>query len=174
MKLSTISRLTGAMRASREPTSMAATPYSWESPLPPMDCTAWSTARVEASARERPSLHAECVILGLEPQAQLEERAAQRLILVRVGAALGRLRQRSRERLEPRGDAQREQRGEQQEHGKSGETGSGPPEEIHDLDVSRVLRVLMRRRQVRGPSREGTMPAGRGSRQLHDVTPATM
>ncbi len=31
------------------PTSIAATPYSWDRPLPPIDCTAWSTALVEAS-----------------------------------------------------------------------------------------------------------------------------
>jgi len=39
-KLSTISRLTGAIRDSRDDASMAASPYSWERPLPPSDCTA--------------------------------------------------------------------------------------------------------------------------------------
>ncbi len=44
-----ISRLTGAMRASRDAVSTDAMPYSLVSPLPPSDCTAWSTARTEAS-----------------------------------------------------------------------------------------------------------------------------
>src|SRR4029077_16445088 len=49
-KLSTISRLTGAMRASFDAVTAAAMPYSLVSPLPPSDWTAWSTARTDASA----------------------------------------------------------------------------------------------------------------------------
>ena len=48
-KLRIISRLTGAIRDSRDADSIAAKPYSWLSPLPPCECTAWSTARADAS-----------------------------------------------------------------------------------------------------------------------------
>src|SRR5690606_7203061 len=48
-KLRIISRLIGAIRASRELVIAAAMPYSLVNPLPPRDCTAWSTARAEAS-----------------------------------------------------------------------------------------------------------------------------
>src|SRR5262249_58802022 len=39
-KLSTISRLTGAMRANRDAVTAAAMPYSFVNPFPPSDCTA--------------------------------------------------------------------------------------------------------------------------------------
>src|SRR6516225_9632841 len=39
-KLSTISRLTGAMRANRDAAKAAAMPYSFVNPFPPNDCTA--------------------------------------------------------------------------------------------------------------------------------------
>src|SRR5262249_53150140 len=48
-KLRTISRLTGAMRASFEAVTAAAMPYSLVNPLPPRHWTAWSTARTDAS-----------------------------------------------------------------------------------------------------------------------------
>ena len=49
MKLSTISRLTGAIRDSREPASICTRPYSLASPFPPWVWMARSTALQTAS-----------------------------------------------------------------------------------------------------------------------------